>query len=116
VLLLAAARAPHPVAAVVLLSLCLGAQQFTDPVYWAAAIAVSGRRASAACGVMNTGGNIVGGVGALLVPLTVERLGWPAALATGTLFALVGAAMWMLTETDRSMAEPVEATPAEAVI
>jgi ACS family glucarate transporter-like MFS transporter len=116
VLLLAAARAPDPVVAVILLSLCLGAQQFTDPVYWAAAIAVSGRRASAACGVMNTGGNLVGGVGALLVPLTVERLGWPAALATGTLFALAGAATWMFTETDRSMAEPVEAMPAEAVI
>jgi ACS family glucarate transporter-like MFS transporter len=116
VLLLAAARAPDPVVAVVLLSLCLGAQQFTDPVYWAAAIAVSGRRASAACGVMNTGGNIVGGVGALLVPLTVGRLGWPAALATGTLFAMAGAAMWMFTKTDRPMAEPVEATLAEAVI
>jgi ACS family glucarate transporter-like MFS transporter len=116
VLLLAAARAPHPVVAVILLSLCLGAQQFTDPVYWAAAIAVSGRRASAACGVMNTGGNVVGGVGALMVPLTVGRLGWPAALATGTLFAVAGAAIWMFTETDRSMAESVESTHAEAAI
>jgi MFS transporter, ACS family, glucarate transporter len=116
VLLLAAARAPDPVLAVILLSLCLGAQQFTDPVYWAAAMAVSGRHASAACGVMNTGGNIVGGVGALMVPLTVERLGWPAALATGTLFALAGAAMWMFTETDQSMSEPLEATAVEAVV
>ena len=51
-----------------------GAQQFVDPIYWAAAIAVSGRRAAAACGVLNTGGNIVGGVGALLVPLMVRQL------------------------------------------
>jgi ACS family glucarate transporter-like MFS transporter len=103
--LIAAARAPDPVAAVVLLSLCLGAQQFTDPVYWAATIAVSGRRASAACGVLNTGGNIVGGIGALMVPLTVERLGWPAALATGSVFAVAAAALWLATATDRVVSE-----------
>jgi ACS family glucarate transporter-like MFS transporter len=108
VLLLAAARAPDPIIAVVLLSLGLGAQQFPDPIYWAAAIALSGRRASVACGVLNTGGNVVGGVGALMVPLTVERAGWPAALATGTLFSLIGAAIWMFTKTDQSLPEPME--------
>ena len=100
VFLIAAARAPHPIAAVVLLSLCLAAQQFTDPVYWAATIAVSGRRASAACGVLNTGGNIVGGIGALMVPFTVGQLGWPAALATGSLFAFVAAGLWLVTSVD----------------
>ena len=81
---------PHPLAAVVLLSLCLAAEQFTDAIYWAAAISVAGRRASAACGLMNTGGNLSGGVVALVVPLVVDRFGWPAALATGSAFALVG--------------------------
>lgn len=110
VLLLAAARAPDPAIAVVLLSLCLGAQQFTDPVYWAAMIAVSGRRASAACGLLNTGGNLVGGIGALLVPLTVERLGWPAALATGTAFAFAATTLWLLTSPDQVIADaPVPA-------
>ena len=105
VFLLAAARAPGPIAAVVLLSLCLGAQQFTDPIYWAGTIAVAGRRASAACGVLNTGGNLVGGIVALTVPLTVDRLGWPAALTTGSLFALAAAGLWLVTSTDRPMAE-----------
>jgi ACS family glucarate transporter-like MFS transporter len=113
VLLIAAARAPHPIAAVVLLSLCLGAQQFTDPVYWAATIAVSGRRASAACGVLNTGGNVVGGIGALMVPLTVAQLGWPAALATGSLFAFVAAGLWLVTSADVIVEQRVEA-PAPA--
>ena len=31
---------------------------------------------------MNTGGNIVGGIGALLVPMTAEVFGWVPALAT----------------------------------
>lgn len=113
--LLAAAAAPDPRWAVVLLSLCLGAQQFVDPIYWAGTIAVSGRRAAAACGVLNTGGNVVGGIGALVVPLTVERLGWPAALATGSVFAVMAAGFWLVTETDRSMADPVDEGPAEAV-
>jgi ACS family glucarate transporter-like MFS transporter len=115
VFLVGAAEAPHPIAAVVLLSLCLAAQQFTDPVYWAATIAVSGSRVSAACGVLNTGGNVVGGIGALMVPLTVEQLGWPAALATGSIFALVAAGLWLITSADVILEHPVEASaPAAA--
>ena len=115
VFLIAGAQAPHPIAAVVLLSLCLAAQQFTDPVYWAATIAMSGSRVSAACGVLNTGGNVVGGIGALMVPLTVERLGWPAALASGSLFAFVAAGLWLITSADVILEQRVEAAaPAAA--
>ena len=96
--LIAAAAAPTPILAVMLLSLCLGAQQFVDPIYWAAAISVSGRRAAVACGVLNTGGNAIGGLGALVVPLTVRQFGWSAALATGALFALGAAACWLVTD------------------
>jgi ACS family glucarate transporter-like MFS transporter len=112
VLLLAAGWAPHPLAAVVLLSLCLAAEQFTDAIYWAAAIAVAGRRASAACGLMNTGGNLSGGVVALVVPLVVDRFGWQAALATGSAFALVAAGLWLVTSADVMMEDPVEAATA----
>jgi ACS family glucarate transporter-like MFS transporter len=101
VLIVAAAVASAPRAAVLLLSLCLGAQQMTEAVFWSAAISVSGKHASSACGVMNTGGNIVGGVGALLVPLTVASLGWPAALATGAAFAVAGALLWCCIRADR---------------
>ena len=114
-LLLAAAEAPHPIVAVALLSLCLGAQQFTDAIYWAGMIAVAGRRASAGCGVMNTGGNLAGGVVALLVPLAVDRLGWPAALATASAFAFAAAALWLVTAVDRAMDGAAEPRVAEAV-
>jgi sugar phosphate permease len=90
---------------VVLLSLCLAAEQFTDAIYWAAAISVAGRRASAACGLMNTGGNLSGGVVALVVPLVVDRFGWPAALATCSAFAFVAAALWLVTSADVTMEE-----------
>jgi len=93
--ILAAGAAQGPYAAVVLLACCLGFQQFTDSAYWAAATAVGGRHAATACGLMNTGGNVVGGLVALLVPFTAERAGWPAALGTASLFAGAGAVLWL---------------------
>ena len=110
-LLLAAAGAGNPYLAVLLLSLCLFFQQITEGPFWAAAVAVSGKHASTGCGIMNTGGNIVGGVGALLVPLTAERLGWVPALGTASMFALVGAALWLLIRPDEQL-EQAERVPA----
>jgi ACS family glucarate transporter-like MFS transporter len=109
VLIVAAAVASAPLVAVLLLSLCLGFQQATDAVFWSAAISVSGKHSSSACGVMNTAGNIVGGVGALLVPLTVRALGWPAALATGAAFAVLGTLLWCWIRADREF--PPSASP-----
>lgn len=104
VLLFAGASATDPYMAIFLLSLCFGASQLTEGAHWAGIIAVSGRHAAAASGVLNTGGNIVGGFGALLVPITAEAFGWVAALATGSVFALIGAALWLLIRTDEPMA------------
>lgn len=96
----AAAISPDPIRAVVFLSLCLGFQQFTEGPYWAATIAVGGRHCATACGVLNTGGNVVGGIGALLVPLTVQWLGWSATLVTGSMFAVVAAALLLPVRID----------------
>jgi MFS transporter, ACS family, glucarate transporter len=104
-MLLGAAFSAGPVGAVILLSLCLGFQQMTDAVFWSAAISVSGKHSSSASGVMNTGGNIVGGIGALVVPLTVRSFGWPAALATGAVFAGIGALLWLWIRADRLFPE-----------
>jgi ACS family glucarate transporter-like MFS transporter len=91
----AAATSPDPVRTVVFLSVCLGFQQSTEGPFWAATIAVGGRHCATACGVLNTGGNIVGGIGALLVPLTVEHFGWTVTLVTASVFAFLAAAlMW----------------------
>lgn len=94
-LIFAVAGAPTPLTAVLLLSLCLGFQQATDPVYWAATAVVAGRDAASACGILNTAGNVVGALVAVVVPLTVEALGWPAALATTAAISLLGAVLWV---------------------
>jgi ACS family glucarate transporter-like MFS transporter len=105
VLIVAAAMARDPVTAVVFLSLCLAGQQFAEGAYWAATISASGPHASAGCGVLNTGGNVVGGIGALMVPFTVKYLGWPTALATGSVFAIVAALLWFLIKPENALKE-----------
>jgi ACS family glucarate transporter-like MFS transporter len=100
-LLLLGATAKNPYLAVVFLSLSFGCTQLTEGAYWAAAIFVSGKHAAAATGVLNTGGNVVGGIGALLVPVTAEVFGWVPALATGSVFAMIGVGLWLLVRADK---------------
>ncbi len=102
-LLFAGATANNAYLAVFLLSLCFGCTQLTEGSYWAAAISVSGRHAAAATGVLNTGGNVVGGIGALLVPYMADKLGWVVALTTGSVFAITGAVLWLFIRADRPM-------------
>ena len=97
----AAAMSRSPYLAVGLLCVGLAFQQLTDSVYWAATMSVSGRHASAGCGVLNTGGNVVGGINALLVPLTARAFGWVPAIVTATAFAFAAAILWLWIEADR---------------
>jgi ACS family glucarate transporter-like MFS transporter len=108
VLVFLGAAAKNPYLAVVLLTLSFASTQLTEGAYWAAAISVSGKRASAATGVMNTGGNVVGGLGALLVPITAEVFGWVPALATGSVFALIGVALWLFVRADKTLIHQAE--------
>ena len=103
-LLFLGATAKNPYLAVVFLSLSFACTQLTEGAYWAAAIFVSGKHASAATGVMNTGGNVVGGIGALLVPITAAAFGWVPALATGSVFAMIGVGLWLFVRADKPMA------------
>ena len=93
-LLLAGAGAPNPIVAVVMLSLCFGFTQFTEGAYWQATTYAAGPYTATASGVLNMGGNLAGFL-APVVGLIVDNLGWWPALATGSAFALLGAALWL---------------------
>lgn len=95
VFLLAGTQAADPYVAVALLSLCFGCTQFTEGSYWSAVTYAGGARTATAGGVMNTGGNAAGFL-APLVGAMVDGMGWGPTLASGSLFALVGAALWLL--------------------
>jgi len=42
-----------------------------------------------------------GGIGALLVPITTEAFGWVPALATGSVFAIIGVGLWFFVRADK---------------
>ena len=102
-LLAAGAVAADPLVAVALLAASFGFTQLTEAAFWAATIAVAGRHAAAAAGVLNTGGNVPGAVGGVLVPVVAAALGWTFAVASGGLLAMVGAALWLWIRADRPM-------------
>lgn len=89
--------------AVVCFALSFFCNQITEAAFWAAAIGIGGRYAGAACGVLNTGGNAVGFVNALLVPFTAALLGWTAAMATAAVFAFISAFLWLFVRADARM-------------
>ena len=101
--LVAGSVAEDGLTAVVLLSLAFGCTQLTEAGFWAAATAVGGEYTAAATGVMNAGGSMAGGIGAILVPVLASTLGWTAAVASGAVFAVVGGLLWLGIRPDRRL-------------
>jgi ACS family glucarate transporter-like MFS transporter len=106
-LLVLGAHASRPATIVTLLALAFGLTQFTDAVYWVAAMRVAGPRAAAATGLMNSGTAAATGIGSLAIPIIALHLGWYQAVTSGALFALASAVCWLWIAADRTIAEPV---------
>jgi ACS family glucarate transporter-like MFS transporter len=99
-LLLVGALHPAPYIAVTAMVLLFFFNQMNEGPYWAASVAVGGKHAGAAGGVMNTGANVMGVVNALLVPFFANAFGWTFAIASGAIFALVGVVFMLLVRAD----------------
>jgi predicted MFS family arabinose efflux permease len=95
-----------PVLSVVLLSLSFACVQFVDGTYWAATMRIAGKQSQSATGMLNTGGNISGGVGALLVPLLAGAFGWTTAVASGAVLSVLAATLWFGIRADVSLHSP----------
>lgn len=100
----AGATAANPYVAIVFLSLGLAFQQFTEGAYWSGATFVAGPHKAAATGILNTGGNLPGIISGPLIPFLAAQFGWLVALSTGSLFAVVGAAVWLFIRVDQPLA------------
>jgi ACS family glucarate transporter-like MFS transporter len=90
---------------VVTLCFSFGFTQLTEAPMWVATMGVAGKHSQVATGVLNTGGNIPGVIGGLMVPFIAGWLGWSAAIISGSLFAIVGALLWLFIRADEPMAE-----------
>ena len=104
IFVLAGATAPNPYVAITFLSLGFAFTQFTDGAYWSGATFVAGPHTSAASGILNTGGNLPGIVSGPLIPFLAAQFGWRVALSTGSLFAVVGAVVWLFIRVDQPLA------------
>jgi len=91
---------------VVLLCASFGFNQMTEAPFWVATMGIAGRHAQVATGVLNTGGNLPGAVGGLMVPFIANWLGWTAAIVSGSIFIITGALLWFLIRADEPLAEP----------
>jgi len=105
VFLYVGAVSDNVVITVVLLCICFACNQLSEAPFWVATMAVSGRHAPVATGILNTGGNLPGIVGGMLVPVIANLLGWEAAIMTGSVFAIIGAVLWIFVRADKPMGE-----------
>ncbi|MGH8130099.1 MAG: MFS transporter [Steroidobacteraceae bacterium] len=113
--MMAGAFASDPYVAVGLLALCFGFTQFTDGAFWAATTYAAGKHTASATGMLNFGGNAAGFL-APAVGLLVDRAGWIATIASGSAFALVGAALWLFVRVqDESAARDSDAPQRRSV-
>jgi len=101
VLLPAGLHVQHAYLAVALLSLCFGFTQFTEGSFWAASTYAAGPHTGTATGLMNTGGNLPGLL-APMVGLSIDRLGWVPTITSGSVFAVLGAALWMMVRLQKA--------------
>jgi ACS family glucarate transporter-like MFS transporter len=113
-LLFLAVDAGSPYVAVAALTLCFAAIEMTEGPFWAAVMEVARADTMAATGVLNTGGNIGGIVATPIIAYLSAQHYWTAAFLLGSVFALTGAATWLLVDPTRRMAPAVGALPAAA--
>jgi ACS family glucarate transporter-like MFS transporter len=105
VFLIAGVFASDPYVAVGLLSLCFGFTLFADTPYWAATTYASGEHTASACGLLNFGGTSPGLL-APLIGLMIDQVGWVPTIASGSVFALVGAGLWLFVRLEGTGGKP----------
>ncbi len=94
---------PSQATAMALLVACFFFNQTMEGPYWATSMAVGGKHSGAVGGAMNTGGNAVGIINAVLVPWMALAFGWTFAISLAAIFALVAAGMILLVRPDQQI-------------
>ncbi len=94
-LLFAAAYSSSRVTAVASLACSIAFLMSAESSFWSSATHLADEHVGMLSGIMNTAGIVGGIVSTSLVPVIVEHFGWLPALASGTLMALVCAALWI---------------------
>ena len=86
-----------------LLSLALGFATFSEGPFWAVAIEISGEQVGAACGILNTGGNLGGMLAPILTPRIAVHFCWTGGLYFGSFMVLIGMLTWLLVDPSKKI-------------
>ncbi len=100
VLLLLGALHQNAFVAVTAMVLLFFFNKLCEGHYGADSVAIGGRHAGAAGGVLNTGANAMGIVNGLLVPWLALGFGWTVAIASAAVFTLIGIGLMLLVRAD----------------
>ena len=80
--------------------------------YWAATMHLARSDSMAATGILNTGGNLGGVIATPIIAYLSGHNDWTSVFLTGTVFALVSAAAWLLVDPTRQAARAAPPQPA----
>jgi ACS family glucarate transporter-like MFS transporter len=100
ILLLIAVNLNNPYAAVIALALAYAVLELNEGAFWGATMFVARSDTMSATGVLNTGGNIGGLIGIPIVAYLSGGGHWTTAFVIGTVFAILGAVMWLGIDAD----------------
>jgi MFS transporter, ACS family, glucarate transporter len=101
ILILLAVNLNSPYGAVVALALAYAVLELNEGAFWGATMFVARSDTMSATGVLNTGGNIGGLIGIPIVAYLSGGGHWTAAFVIGTVFAVLGAIMWLGIDADK---------------
>jgi nitrate/nitrite transporter NarK len=87
--------------------------EITEGAYGAAVMQVARTDVAAAFGVLNTGGNVGGIIAQPIMGFLTNGGAWGVAFMSGTVFALIAAALWLVIDPER-LAE-LESQPASVI-
>jgi len=93
-------------ATVAMLALSLGFAASAEGPFWSTAIEISGENVGAACGILNTGGNLGGMLAPVITPLIARYFGWAGGLYFGCLIVLMSSVTWFLISPRQSEPAP----------
>jgi ACS family glucarate transporter-like MFS transporter len=105
ILLLVAVNLNNPYVAVMALALSYAVLELNEGAYWGATMFVARSDTMAATGILNTGGNAGGLIAIPIVGYLSAGCHWTTAFAIGTVFAVVGALMWLGIDADKPVSE-----------
>ena len=101
ILLLVTLRVATPYAAVATLAAAFFMVEITEGAYGAAVMQVARTDVAAAFGVLNTGGNVGGIIAQPIMGFLTNGGAWGVAFMSGTVFALIAAALWLVIDPER---------------